>query len=158
MLRYFNSSFTHRKSGHQNDLSLTENTRDRSHDNAVCVCKCVCGLREPIPTVTMSAPAGCPSYNHTCYVSLFYCNTMTAATWEQPRISEFLYFTRTLSAPVLPTPSQLYYVVYGVCACVRVCVRESVRSGDKEPAVNCHVGAQGFICAYQGSISGRSVW
>ncbi len=56
------------------------------------------------------------------------------------------------------------YVYMCVCVCVCVCVREreieraSVRSGDKEPAVNCHVGAQGSINAYQGSISGMSVW
>lgn len=28
------------------------------------------------------------------------------------------------------------------------------RSGDKKLAVNCHVGAQGSISAYQGSVSG----
>ena len=35
--------------------------------------------------------------------------------------------------------------------------RERVRSGDKETAVNCHVGAQGSVGAYQGSVSGMSV-
>lgn len=40
-----------------------------------------------------------------------------------------------------------------------VCVieRETVRSGDKKPVINCHVGVQVSISTYQDSISGMSV-
>lgn len=44
-----------------------------------------------------------------------------------------------------------------MCGREREIKLESMRSGDKEAAVNCQVGAQGSICAYQGSISGMSV-
>lgn len=53
-------------------------------------------------------------------------------------------YCSSFTAPVSATPARLHSVVYGTRKCVYVCVwwRESVRSGDKELAVNCRVGAQ----------------